>query len=86
MFRISRLKRTKIWVRSIPSVPPLIHDEVDEYIAKQKRLKEIEDNDFEAIFEAPDTTTGAKARKEKTLEMESTLKMAILARLKKQTS
>lgn len=82
--RISRLKRTKIWVRSIPSVPPLLHDEVDEFIARQKRLKEIEENDFEAIFDATDTpTTADQARKEKTLEIESNLKMAILARLKK---
>jgi hypothetical protein len=81
--RISRLKRTKIWVRSIPSVPPLLHDEVDEFIAKQKKIKEIEENDFEAIFEQTDESSMSHARKEKTLEMETNLKMAILARLKK---
>lgn len=81
--RISRLKRTKIWVRNIPPVAPLIRDEVDEYIEAQKRLKEIEENDFEAIFDTP-TDSGKLSTNEKTLEMESNLKLAILGRLKKQ--
>ena len=82
-FRISRLKRTKIWVRNIPSVPPLIRDEVDEYIEAQKRLKEIEENDFEAIFDSPADSTKIDSAK---IEMESTLKLAILGRLKENCS
>lgn len=73
------MKRTKIWVRNIPSVPPLIRDEVDEYIEAQKRLKEIEENDFEAIFDSPADSTKIDSAK---IEMESTLKLAILGRLK----
>ena len=66
-------------MRNIPSVPPLIRDEVDEYIEAQKRLKEIEENDFEAIFDSPADSTKIDSAK---IEMESTLKLAILGRLK----
>ena len=66
-------------MRNIPSVPPLIRDEVDEYIEAQKRLKEIEENDFEAIFDSPADSTKIDSAK---IEMESSLKLAILGRLK----
>ena len=87
--RIQRLKRTKVWVRNIPTVAPLLRDEVDEYIEKQKKKKtlEVPEIEFESIFDPVDTATlDSSAVNEKTLEMESNLKLAILKRLNQQQS
>ena len=78
-------------MRNIPAVAPLLRDEVDEYIEKQNKSKEssklnkkelIDENEieFESIFEPDEDATLQKAN-EKTLEMESNLKLAILKRL-----
>lgn len=87
MIRISRLKRTKIWVRALTSPDePVINDEVDLAIAAAKEAKEAEkkaatiseDEVGVAIFDSPSQDFAKK-----TLDMENKLKNAILERLKK---
>ena len=76
-------------MRNIPTVAPLLRDEVDEYIEKQKKKKtlEVPEIEFESIFDPVDTATlDSSAVNEKTLEMESNLKLAILKRLNQQQS
>ena len=82
--RIQRLKRTKIWVRNIPTVKPMLRDEVDEYIDKQKKKKEQEQAESELQFESIFDPPSENQLNEKTLEMESNLKLAILKRLNQQ--
>jgi len=85
--RISRLKRTKIWVRALTSPDEIvINDEVDLAIAAAKEAEEnekkaatiSEDEVGVAIFDSPSQDFAKK-----TLDMENKLKNAILDRLQK---
>ena len=87
IFRISRLKRTKIWVRALTSPDEIvINDEVDLAIAAAKEKEEnekkaatiSEDEVGVAIFDNPSQDFAKK-----TLDMENKLKNAILDRLQK---
>ncbi|CBY18589.1 unnamed protein product [Oikopleura dioica] len=85
--RISRLKRTKIWVRALTSPDEIvINDEVDLAIAAAKEAEANEKNAATisedevgvAIFDNPSQDFAKK-----TLDMENKLKNAILDRLQK---
>ena len=71
-------------MRNIPTVKPMLRDEVDEYIDKQKKKKEQEQAESELQFESIFDPPSENQLNEKTLEMESNLKLAILKRLNQQ--
>ena len=66
----------------------MLRDEVDEYIERQearKKKEKDEEIEFESIFDQAESGAPVNVN-ERTLEMESNLKLAILKRLNQSTS